>query len=442
MKRTLLLAALTSALLLVPTVAPTRTAAAGIEVRHQGTVNNFPNGLNLTILLSTDSPLDQVRLRYRVLPESLTVFARAECTPGLTPSCTAAVGRAPDGYLVPGAEILYSWEVRNQAGAVLETPEQRAVYEDPRFRWESQTLGNITAYYYSGSLNTIQSILTVAQETIQQMSALLRTEIDFPVKVWVYETARDLQPAVRSQRGLPPGATGGVTLGEVAAADTALVSRDTLALDIVRHEIAHIVTRKAGRGHLAGIPTWLNEGISVYAQRDLTPDQRTSLQQAIRANRVLPLEGLGSRSIEVGLFYGQSGAIVRHMIEKYGADKFGDFFHALRDRTLDQALRAVYGFDLLGLENDWRASVGLPPVSPATGQQTSPDRPIPTLVPFGAGGQQGSGPDTTAPRQDSQQQGDMGGGGFSTSLIIAIATAVVVIALLGAGFVLAKKTAA
>lgn len=443
MLRIATLVAVLGALVLSPVMAPSPAGATGIEVRHSGTQNRFPNGIQFTLLIATDSPVDQVRLRYQVLPERLTVFARPDCTPGNTPSCTVVVGGTAASYLVPGAEIDYAWEIRNEAGEFVETAVQRVVYQDDRFRWESRSLGNITAYFYSGSSATIDSILNTARETIDRISTLLRTEVDFPVKVWVYETARDLQPAVASQRGLPPGGGGGVTLGEVAAPDTALVSRDTLALDIVRHELAHIVTRKAGRGHIAGIPTWVNEGISVHAQRELSPDQRNSLQQAIRNNRTLPLEGLGSRGAEIGLFYGQSGAIVTHMIEKHGADRFADFFHALRDRTLDQALQAVYGFNTLGLENDWRASVGLPPVSPGSGQQSGQERGIPTIVPFGSGQQQGSAPDTQEPRpgQQQQQQGE-GSGGPSRALIIGLVTGLLAIVLVGAGFVVARKTAA
>jgi hypothetical protein len=417
-------------------------AASGIEVRSQTTQNRFPNGIQFSILLSSDTEIQEIRLRYRVQPENLTSFARAECTPGSVTTCNAVVGGTTAIYLVPGAELIYAWEASNAAGDRLETAEQTVVYGDDRFRWQSQSLGNITAYFYSGSDRTIQTILETARQTIDEISALLRTEVDFPVKLWVYDTARDLQPAVASGRGLPPGAIGGVTLGEVAAPDTALVSRDRLALDTVRHELAHIVTRKAGRGHLGGIPTWVNEGISVYAQRELSPDQRGSLETAIRSNRPIPIESLSSRSGDVGLFYGQSGALVSHLIDKYGKDKFADFFGALRDNTLDQALRSVYGFDSLGLENDWRRAVGLPQVTRADAQGGS-QQGIPTLVPFGAGGQQGGATTPVPAETDTRpQQASDGGSGISLVVILGVLTAVLVIGIVAAGLYVAKRTAA
>ena len=37
--------------------------------------------------------------------------------------------------------------------------------------------------------------------------------------------------------------------------------------DVVRHEVAHIVTHVAGDGAFSNIPSWLDEGTAVYAQR-------------------------------------------------------------------------------------------------------------------------------------------------------------------------------
>jgi hypothetical protein len=63
-------------------------------------------------------------------------------------------------------------------------------------------------------------------------------------------------------------------------------------------------------------------------------------------------------------FYGQSWALVSYLIEEYGEEAFGELFAAYRDGTTDDAaFEAVYGFDLNGLEDEWRQSVGLEPVN-------------------------------------------------------------------------------
>jgi hypothetical protein len=189
--------------------------------------------------------------------------------------------------------------------------------------------------------------------------------VDFPVKIWVYRTAAEMAPAVASRRGQGPD-TSIQTLGEVGAADTALVSRDTTFMDVVRHELAHIVTGAAVRTHkyIVDIPTWINEGISVFAQTGLLPSEEQAFTLAIQRNRVLPITSLNASargsSNDVSIFYAQSGSIIAYLVKTYGEAKFGEFIEAMAGDTTDKALQKVYGFDQTGLENLWRKVVGLP----------------------------------------------------------------------------------
>lgn len=419
-------------------------AASGIQVNSQAAQNRFPRGVDLTIFLTSDAEITTVRLLYQILPDSGEVFARPQCTTGRAVNCTVTIGNTPASYMVPGAELVYYWEIEDAAGNRLRTEERRTTYHDDRFRWESISEGNVTVYFYFGSEESNRAVLRTARETIDRFSRLLRTEIDFPVKVWVYQTARELSDAAA---GRPPAT--GHTLGQVSASDTALVSRDSDFLNVVRHELAHIVTRRATRSAqpIAGlysrfeIPTWVNEGISNYAQTRLLAGEEQALALAIRQNRVLPLSSLSGafRSNDFPLAYAQSGAIVKFMIETWGDEKFADFVAAFRDNTTDGALQKVYGMDQLGLENAWRRSVGLPPVTAA---QTGPavEAAIPTIVPFGAQPPQPAAtPAARGPAPATQDRSDSDSGSVSAPLPL-IAGVVVALALLaGAGYYLARR---
>ena len=62
------------------------------------------------------------------------------------------------------------------------------------------------------------------------------------------------------------------------------------------------------------------------------------------------------------LSYSQSYSIVKFLIESYGQDKMNSLLIALRDgTTIDDALVKVYGFDIEGLEDTWRNSIGAAP---------------------------------------------------------------------------------
>jgi hypothetical protein len=425
-------------------ISPAGTASADIRVVTNTATNQFPNGIRFDFFFESDRPVTDIRLRFRILPDGVNATVRPECTEGRVMNCQAIVGNVGQTYMVPGAEIVYSWQITDDAGERFQSDEAQTVYQDTRFDWESVSEDNLTVYYYFGDEQTHRSVLNVAKETVDRFSGLLNTSIDFPVKIWVYRSAQDLQPAVASRRG--QGNDNSIrTLGEVGASDTALVSRDTEFLDIVRHELAHVVTRAGTRTHLVDIPIWINEGISSYAQNNLLPNEAQALSVAIQRNSVLPITSLGVSARGTGgavsLFYAQSGSIIGFMVEVLGEEKFGEFVAALARDTVDGALGSVYGLDLLGLENAWRLAVGLPEFdpnapTPATGQSQSPS---PTATPRVQS--QGSSNDTNNARGNTPAASSSGSdGGVSTIFIALGALVVVFVGLLAAAGFLAMRS--
>jgi Peptidase MA superfamily len=362
-------------------------ASADIEIRSQAAQNLFPDGIRFSVFMASDAEITDVRLRYRILPGDVISSVQSSCTGGN--SCNVVVGSTQQSYMVPGAEVLYWWEISDSSGAQVTTEQQMVVYEDTRFEWQSVSGSDITVYYYFGDEESQQTVLRIAQETIERFERIERTTVDFPIKVWVYRTSGEMAPAVASRLGSGPNSSVR-TLGEVGAADTALVSRDTDFLNIVRHELTHIVTNAATEHHLADLPTWINEGLSTYAQSSLLPNESDALDLAIRRDRVLPITSLGTAARgnagDVSIFYAESGSIIAFMIDVLGEEKFANFLDALATDTVDGALQTVYSFDTLGLENAWRMAVGLPEVEAGASTGSSAE-PVPTLVPFGAGGQ-------------------------------------------------------
>lgn len=417
-------------------------SAQGIEVKAQTVQNRFPEGVLFTLFATSDADINDVRLQYRILPDGATVSGRPTCTGGSAVNCTLAVGATAQAFLVPGVEILYSWQLADAAGNRIETPQASAVYDDTRFRWDSISDRNVSVYFYSGSDQNNRAILNAAVETLDGMSALVNTHVDFPVKVWAYSTAAEMRPAILSNRRIPPNANNPTTLGEVVYSDTALVSRDSQPLDIVRHEVTHIVMRQASKGLLGDLPAWLDEGTAVYAQNRLLPDETAALELAIRRNRVLPIFSLSSAALtqtDTSLFYAQAWSTVKHLIDTHGPQKFAQFIAAFKSNTTDGALKAVYGFDQLGLENEWRRSVGLPPVPAQDSGAASGAGVQPTIVPFGAQGQGGATPASGGDQGERVLDRDSGGGSGATVIAIAVLTALVALGIAGAGVYVARK---
>lgn len=356
-------AVLALAMMAAATVAPAARAQAGIAVVADEADNEFPVGV--TFNLSFTSPADpgEVRLRYRLAPDGVGASAVAECTGGATTSCTYTLRSGRGIFIIPGAEITYHWDVEDSEGDTLATEEKLYVHEDTRFTFEPVQQDNVTVYYHSGLETQARSVLQASIEAIERVSELEQTEVTFPVKVFLYTTAEEMQPAIASGGGEGRGVS---VLGEVVYSDTAMVSADVATLDIARHEVAHIVTRQATKGPFE-VPGWLNEGISVYSQSRMLSNQEAALNSAIERDAVLTYRELnssasGGSGSTVSLYYAQSGSIVRFLVETYGAEKFAELLRTFKDgSTTDKAFETVYGFDQLGMENAWRESVGLPP---------------------------------------------------------------------------------
>lgn len=419
--------------------------ADGIELRSQSAQNAFPNGGSFTLVAASGVEITQARLRYQVLPDGPLTLGRAQCNTGTVVTCTAMVGNTSQFYLVPGAEVLWSWDIEDASGNKLTTDQQHFFYQDTRFKWDSISDGNLTLYFYSGDSNSNRSILTAARQILDQFSVLEGTTIDFQVKVWIYQTVRDLQAAIGNKAGISPN--GVVKLGEVSASDTALAARDDTSgsfLDTVRHEVAHIVTERASRGFLSPIPVWVNEGISVHAQRD-KGEYGQALDLAVRRKNPIPVTSLNvaarDASSQVSLFYGESGSLIDFLVATYGDEKFAQFIAGFKNDTTDAVLQKVYGFDQLGLENAWRKSLGLPEVTvgPTTGSGTQAG--IPTLAPLGSGNNSAATPAPGGNNSGGQpaNNGSSDSGGGPSVLIIALGALVVALVLAGGGALLLMR---
>lgn len=397
MRRSLAAILVLAALAASSVVAGSSTVSAqqGIQVISEEPTNEFPTGVSFSITVNAPAGVEEARLHYQLAPDGTGASAIARCNGGAAETCTYLLQSGRGIFIIPGAEITYHWEITDTDGNRETTPERLYVHEDTRFDFQTISSDNVTLYYHSGSSSSAQDVLDAAVQALQDVGSLEQTQVGFPIKVFLYRTADEMQPAIASAGN----GAGVVILGEVVYSDTAMVSADVATLDITRHEVAHIVTREATRGPF-GVPAWMNEGISVFAQEQPLSSHQGALDQAIAADRVLTMAEMkssspGARGDTVGLYYGEAGSIVRYLVDTYGEEKFAELLRVFKDgSTPDKAFEAVYGFDEDGLENGWRESVGLEPRTQPESRPTEPVRVDATPAPGEQPGSPTAGPDS------------------------------------------------
>ena len=386
-------------------------AAAAPSVTDEGVTNRFPGGIEFSVSASADQPIEKVRLRYTVLPDG----TRASAVPDFQPAATISAGlilgggRVEEVYMPPGTVIRYHWEVEDADGNVATTPEATIVYEDVRFDWQQLEADGVILQYYSGSDEDAQAMLDVARDALAEMSTLLNAEVGFPANVRIYSSVDDMRPAL--QRRSESYESQIITAGVRVSSDTVLVLGN-VSFSTLRHELTHVVTAIAGEGPIGKLPAWLDEGTAVYGQGD--PEGfRDAVERAIDRGNVLSVRSITSYQGDpekVNLFYGESWALVSFLIDTYGEEKFAQLFAEIKSgKSTDRAMEAVYGFDQDGVDNEWRASEGLPP---REGGGNGDEEPAPTFPPSNGGN--GSAKDD--------------GGGTSAGLVIGLALAVLAVA--------------
>ena len=380
MRLTLLLAAVVIALVAV------RPASAQVSptVTDGGVENRFPEGMLFRVSAQSDSPIERIRLRYIILPDGTAASGEPEFEPAtsVATSFTLEGNDPPRIYLPPGTTIEYRWEVTDADGDTTSTEPATFFYDDVRFDWTALEANGVTVYYYSGSEEDAQAMLGVANDTIASMSELLGASIDFPIKIWIYRSVDEMRPALQRRSEVYEQSV--VTAGVRVASDTVLVLGN-VSFGTLRHELTHVVTAVAGEGPFGSLPAWLNEGTAVYGQGD-PGSFGGAIERAVDRGNVLSVRSISSQPGDPGkvnLFYGQSWSLVSYLIGTYGPEKFAQLFAEIRGgKRTDEALTAVYGFDQDGLEDEWRASLGLPPREQPT--QRDDERSAPTEPPSGA----------------------------------------------------------
>ena|GEM_PF-839060 len=363
-------------------------AAGSITVKSSSITSEFPVGFRVKLTVQSENEIETVAIRLRIGQQTRGGYDYLE---------TEQSGDLIDGellwrtntnvaYVPPGTVIAYNFEIVDKKGNRLDTERSQFTYHDPRFEWNEISRGPVTLAYHGNVEDRAHDILDTINETLDRVAPLLGADKEEPIRVTVYNTWDEMQGAIQQSSA----AIGQhlITEGQAfTSVGTLLVLGTRSAIGTASHEVTHIIVHRAGEGIVRRVPPWLHEGLAEYGNVDPGRSYDASLQDGIRRDRVLSVTFMGSlpgRANDVLLFYGESKAIVRMMIDDFGTDKMRDFMARYKSgASMDDALKETYGFDRVGLENRWRESVGVSPFNPAfSGGERPTPLPVPTRLPY------------------------------------------------------------
>lgn len=383
LKRLLLILFLTPALTAIPGSQSVQARELTIQVSNEQAEISFPDAITFQATLQSATDIQDVTLEYGVDMQTCgTVVAKAfpQFTPGRQVSVEWTWEMKQSGSLPPGAAIWWRWQVSDASGQQGTTPTQEVTWLDSKHAWQTITGGDINLHWYEGTQEFSQELHTAAVQALELLEKDAGLTTDAPIDLYIYADYTDLGDAILYE----PSWTGGAAFPEN---NIVIIGISPSNLEWGKrteaHELTHVLVGHLTFSCLGDVPTWLNEGLAVYSEGPLEDYSQQQLDRAISNDELFSVRALSGGFSEIAdkadLSYSQSYSIVKFLLEAYGRDKMTELLVALRDgETIDTALLQVYGFDVDGLEDAWRADIGAQP-RVAGPQPTA--TPQPTVVP-------------------------------------------------------------
>jgi hypothetical protein len=264
------------------------------------------------------------------------------------------------GFL-PNTTIAYRFRVLTANGASL-GPEQRLTIADDSLRWQTLDGRFVRLHWHEGDRAFAQRALQIGDEAVARISDLLGVEETEPIDFFVYGDQ------ARFQRALGPGTREYVAGRAIPETRTlfALIEPSEIGSDwvevVIPHELTHLVFDTAVSNPYHEPPHWLNEGLAVYLSEGYDEGWRSVLEEAVQADRIVPLSGFVARfppgEERFRLGYAEGVSAVDFFIRRYSQDTLVELVRSYAEgRTDDEAFRDATGADFAAFDAAWQTDV-------------------------------------------------------------------------------------
>jgi hypothetical protein len=140
---------------------------------------------------------------------------------------------------------------------------------------------------------------------------------------------------------------------------------------VIPHELTHAMLDQVTKPPFGDIPRWMHEGLAMRSEGGPTAEERAALADAIARDELVSLRALNSAFADARdqavLSYAESYSLIEFIIDEYGTDKLEQLIGVFAEGAhYDDAMLEVFGVDMDGMEDLWRAYIGAAPRSGET----------------------------------------------------------------------------
>ena len=317
----------------------------------------YPSEIRFRITGTSEAPLKSITLRYTLGNSEVEQYTYMEFKNSGDFSASGIIRTHGDSYIPPGTKIAYRYDIETSDHKPF-TSETRALsYLDHNYTWESHQGDHLTLLYHGITESEIVELSETIDKLTPKLRQFLGSKSDLRYTGVIINNSAELLKASPkiSQAAINTRLYGGFAFNKYGLFVIGGLSKNSMA-----HEMTHLVVSEVLNSPSAKVPAWLNEGIAMYFEPNNSQRDRAAIQ-AYKSGVLKSLSQLRTspgRPTEVRVFYAHSHAVVKHLIDVYGNEKFRELLASLQNGTgIETAMESVYRFSENELDSQWRESL-------------------------------------------------------------------------------------
>jgi hypothetical protein len=328
----------------------------------------FKESMTFHLRAESGSAIEGVRLFYRTAGQTSANRVELEFEPGTTVDVEHVVDMADQAnYLPPMVGIEYWWVIETADGSRLKTEPVSFVYDDTRYEWDVLESDLVRLYWHDQPAAFGQTHYQAAEDAAERLRDEFGVDPKDPTSIVIYNSHEELMTVLVDASAEWTGAVNFTGYGVIAIG---LGSSDWMDR-VIPHELTHAMLDQVTKPPFGDIPRWLHEGLAMRSEGGATAEERAILADAIDSGELVSLRALNSAFADARdqavLSYAESYSLVTFIIEQYGTDKLEQLIGVFAEGAhYDDAMLEVFGVDMDGMEDLWRAYIGAPPRSGET----------------------------------------------------------------------------
>ena len=328
----------------------------------------FKESMTFHLRAESGSAIEGVRLFYRTAGQASANRVELEFEPGTTVDVEHVVDMADqENYLPPMVGIEYWWVIETADGSRLKTEPVSFVYDDTRYEWDVLESDLVHLYWHDQPAAFGQTHYRAAEDAAERLRDEFGVDPKDPTSIVIYNSHEELMSVLVDASAEWTGAVNFSGYGVIAIG---LGSSDWMDR-VIPHELTHAMLDQVTKPPFGDIPRWMHEGLAMRSEGGPTAEERAALADAIARDELVSLRALNSAFADARdqavLSYAESYSLIEFIIDVYGTDKLEQLIGVFAEGAhYDDAMLEVFGVDMDGMEDLWRAYIGAAPRSGET----------------------------------------------------------------------------